>query len=287
MKRILVTAALIASAGLTTTAGAADLEEYASGPVVERTPVEFGSGWYLRGDIGFNLNGHMKEGGYANGTDEQRFTMDDVMTFGVGVGYHVNDMFRIEGTFETLFDGSSDNTHSIASTNCPVVISTDSGPIDDFADNCLGSDSGEYHANVAMLNGYFDLGSFGNFQPYVGGGIGIARVRWWDETGSITCVPVHADVATETCVAKGTTDQPVPNEPVSFQGTKATGIDYQFAYSAMAGFGYRLTDNITLDANYRFLSTGADAINYSNGSHIGDGGFGVHQVRAGLRWELW
>ena len=147
--------------------------------------------------------------------------------------------------------------------------------------------SGVCHSDIHIQDGYFDLGSFGNFQPYVGGGIGIARVRWRDETGAITCVPVHADVATETCVAKGTTDQPVPNEPVSFQGTKATGIDYQFAYSAMAGFGYRLTDNITLDANYRFLSTGADAINYSNGSHIGDGGFGVHQVRAGLRWELW
>src|SRR5690606_34318945 len=55
----------------------------------EWVPVEIGSGWYLRGDVSYNLARPIQELSFGGrSTVHTRFGGD------VGIGYHLNDNFR-------------------------------------------------------------------------------------------------------------------------------------------------------------------------------------------------
>ena len=58
-------------------------------------PYEFGSGWYLRGDIGYKVygspNAHFDVAGYGNMIDTN---LSDTGVAGVGFGYEWNEWFR-------------------------------------------------------------------------------------------------------------------------------------------------------------------------------------------------
>ena len=256
------------------------------------TSVEYGSGWYLRGDIGLSFNGHMKDGTSSDllGSRDD-FDIDDVMDFSVGFGYRINDSFRLEGSLEQVLSGESKQTLSIDTSNCPTdqLLDPESARTIGVAQGCLETDAAVYESTVLMLSGYYDLPKMGKFEPYIGAGIGVARIEWSEEVDAITCVPRDPSVFAEACIASGGLQQPKDGEITTYGGTQATGIDYRLAYSVGAGVGYRITDQILVDANYRYLSTGAGDIDYdaSGAGHFANNGFGVHQVRVGLRYELW
>ena len=92
---------------------AADMPEtpYVPAPV----PYEFGSGWYLRGDIGYKVygspNAHFDVAGYGNMTGEN---LSDTGLAGVGFGYKWNDWFRTDVTLDYEWPG---NFHG--RLNCP------------------------------------------------------------------------------------------------------------------------------------------------------------------------
>ena len=75
-----------------------------------------------------------------------------------------------------------------------------------------------------MFNGYFDIPTKTAFRPYVGAGMGIARVRGkvhWGATGS-----------------------------------RSARRENEFAWQVGGGFGYNMTKNLTLDVGYRFVNNG-------------------------------
>jgi opacity protein-like surface antigen len=78
-----------------------------------------------------------------------------------------------------------------------------------------------------MFNGYADLGTWWGMTPYVGGGLGAARVAtfWY------TTIPV----------------QPEAVPPAH---------SWHSAWAAMAGFSHNLTDNLLLDVGYRHIDLG-------------------------------
>lgn len=81
--------------------------------------------------------------------------LDDGALAGVGLGYHVNEAFRVDLTY----------THRAGN--------------DLAAGDSIG---GNYHSDIksdaVMVSGYYDLPvSVGKFKPYVGAGIGWARNR--------------------------------------------------------------------------------------------------------------
>ena len=88
----------------------------------------------------------------------------------------------------------------------------------------LAGSKGEAKSDAFMLNGYYDINTNSAFVPYLGGGIGMAKVKF-DDFG-VDAIP---DVLND-------------NES-------------QFAYQFMAGGEYRFADTWGLFAEYRYFAT--------------------------------
>jgi opacity protein-like surface antigen len=116
-------------------------------------------------------------------------------------------------------------------------------------------------AVTVMLNGYYDFGTWHSVTPYLGAGVGAAYL--------------------ETYKYRTTDGQ-------NFSGDGRTN----FAWNVMAGAAVDVTDEIKLDANYRFLSLGEarTASHYHNGSSstnpVRYEDLYAHEFRVGLRYDL-
>jgi opacity protein-like surface antigen len=127
-----------------------------------------------------------------------------------------------------------------------------------------------------MANGYVDLGTYVGFTPYVGAGAGMSYVSWHDLNDTTYCVDGGAVCAS----------------PDAVGSTSHGGDDgWRFTYALMAGFAYDITKNFKLDLGYKYRSIdGGDMFGWDSGETFGDGSHGnidTHEVRLGLRYELW
>lgn len=133
-------------------AHAADMPDlgYAPAPVQE-----FGSNWYLRGDVGYAMNQSptLAAGNtYFAPVDLYDTSMDDSWTIGGGFGVKATPWLRLDFTFD--YRAESDFSGTIG----PYTIS---GAFDNW---------------TLLANAYFDLGTWNGITPYVGGGIGAASI---------------------------------------------------------------------------------------------------------------
>src|SRR5690348_9624737 len=125
---IRTTLALLASAGAAFAADMSGSAYYGSAPV----PYEFGSGWYLRGDIGYKIYGkpdaHFDVAGYGNMIDE---SLSNTGVAGVGFGYQWNEWFRTDVTLDYEWPG-----HFHGQLHCPSPCTAAPDPeySDEFAD---------------------------------------------------------------------------------------------------------------------------------------------------------
>lgn len=321
MKRLVLNSTVAVFALLT--AGNALANDYNSGivtksPGSEFTQVEFGSGWYLRGDISYNIRGESE-------TSQTLLTTPSGETFGVeadyddsigariGAGYYVSPNIRIEATAESIFNSTFSGLSSRGFAGSRVVEVQEANPADpanpiitpdtvffDDSGNVTGSTAGayqrvvgnranpisgseelqaEYSAFSLMLNGYIDLPSVGAVTPYVGGGIGYGRISY-NQTRTLRCVPSGAE---EACAfPPGAAGAETEQELTRNEEYWAPG------YSLTAGASYRMNDRTSLDVNYSFTDfAGGDDIVYEDGTAIADEGFQLHQVRAGIRYDIW
>ncbi len=126
---------------------------------------------------------------------------------------------------------------------------------------CTSTDSSSYSALLLMANAYVDLGTFKGITPYVGAGIGGAYVKWDD---------LRNTIGEDSWVHKG-------------------AKEWRFAWSLMAGASYCLTQNLQLDAGYRYTRIAGGRMFEESGIGVGPGfddGFNVHEARAGLRYSF-
>lgn len=255
--------------GIVAPAGAAD---YESLPVFrdapQYVPVEVGSGWYLRGDVGYSANtkprGDYTYRTYDAGTYSSHTSgsadLSDEFTFGLGVGYSFTDMLRADVTVSRL---SSDFS---GSGPCNVALGPD----------CRTEGESELTAYAALANAYVDLGTFVGFTPYVGAGAGYTYLNWDDVQSSNYCGGVP-------CAA---------NPGATHPGES----DWRFTYALMAGVAYDVSDNMKVDLGYRYMKIddgdmfgwdSASAAEGARGIQGRDSGFSTHEIRVGLRYELW
>lgn len=299
MKRIVACSIIAFAAMLSGQVLAADYGNPVFNPEVSRefTPVEFGSGWYLRGDIAWNKHGR-SETGAGNiagiGGDYLAYTYNDALSLRGGFGFQVTPNIRLEATAEHLMSSEFSNTVAASFAGSRDVTWVDGGgnTINDkiYFDrhgNIIGSDSGSYPgANTVaisgteavdasysgqafMINGYFDLPTMGRFTPYVGAGGGLGRIHYTESR-----TPSCEAAAGETCM-----------------GVVATNYEKTYwspAWAVHAGTAVQLSQNLALDVGYTYLNIGSGPeINYADGTAIDPSGISIHQVRAGLRYQLW
>jgi len=211
-------------------AGAADYDPpIAIDEAPEYVPVEVGSGWYLRGDVGYNVTKSPYDFTLF-GTESDSTSI----TGSVGAGYHFSDFLRGELNFGFL------GTDSFNASDVDTTVSL------------------KNKAWSGMANVYADLGTVAGFTPYVGGGVGLI---YSSQRVSIDDVDPTLD----------------------FYSRDA---QYKVAYSVGAGVAYRVAQNTSIDVGYQYLS--APDLEYMDFSTFTTKkGVDYHQVKVGLRYDLW
>ena len=266
---------ILAAATLGAMASSALAADVIAPPVIAAPVIEeikpFG-GWYIRGDIGYAFAEAREEGKKkratgcptAAGCSPNGVALDpldpfggetefeDMVSVGGGVGYQLNEFLRADITATGYFDGET-------------VIRGDS--LDPL--NTGTTTIGEFDALVLMANAYVDFGTYAGITPYVGAGVGFASID-------------YDDVTTESI---DFTDQPLTTENVGEE-------ELRLAWSLAAGASYDVSDNVALDAGYRFTRiregeiAALDPLGFGDPQRVKDGGVDLHEVRVGARYKF-
>jgi opacity protein-like surface antigen len=265
MRKTMVFAIAIGAAGLFgSTAQGADMG-YPPPPV---PVIQDYSGWYLRGDVGvgsqhFNDFGHTQTNPNfiwpASWRIDQK-DLGDVSMFGIGAGYQFNSWFRADVTGEYR---SAARFKTIGSYTdfCPGGV------------RCFDLNEGDHQASVVLANAYLDLGTWWNFTPFVGVGVGGARhtITGFTDIGLIS------------------------DGSAGFGYAMADKTAWNFAWAFHAGLAYNLTHNVKLEMSYRYLDMGTvdtSIINCAAAGCAGNGprayysltDFTSQDFRLGMRW---
>jgi opacity protein-like surface antigen len=253
----------IAAGAVTMLSQAAFAADMAIAPPPAYAPavVEDFGGWYLRGDIGFS---NQRVDRLNNALDTtltssvQTNNFNTAGIFGLGVGYKVNNWFRADITGEyrgnSQFLGKDVNTF-------PGGVGTDT-----------------YHGTksewVVLGNAYVDLGTWWCITPFIGAGVGGARVS-----------------------IANFTDAGITNIGGLVSPSVAFGDNmskWNFAWAAHAGLAYKVTPSFTVELAYRYLDMGdgltGDLRTFDGTNAINNPmtfkNITSHDLKLGVRWDL-
>ena len=240
-------------------------------------PADFG-GWYLRGDIGFS-NQSVKSVRKSDPTAysqvdslSQTTNFDTAGIFDIGVGYRFNSWFRMDVTGQ--YRGSS----NFKGTD--LFHAYQYG----FPYNGIDNYSASKSEFVVLANAYVDLGTWWCVTPFIGAGVGAARINInnMTDTGS-TNIYVNPNVFPY--VANSGT---YPS-----YATAANGSKWNFAWAAHAGLAYHVTPNVTLELAYSYVDLGSGVTGsissytgYNAGNVFKFNDITSHDVKLGVRWDL-
>ena len=217
-------------------AQAADMPGYPLPPPQSQSRtslIDANSGWYLRGDLGahWGLITGAESASPPNPIDN---SLGSGMTASLGAGIK-SSWLRTDVTIDYASPVKYQGTVAAA-----------------------GDTTAKIQATTALLNGYFDLGTWYRITPYIGGGAGVAYARVSDYVG--TAAP-----------------------PASGEAAKNR---WNFAWAGMAGVAYPISRNMMVDVGYRYLnignlSSGSDAFAATTFKNVA-----AHELRVGLRWSF-
>jgi outer membrane protein OmpA-like peptidoglycan-associated protein len=117
-----------------------------------------------------------------------------------------------------------------------------------------GTANGDTNAWSLMLNGLYDVNTGTSFTPYIGAGLGLARVKFDDVT-----------------VPGGT--------------TRIDDSDTTFAYQGLLGIAYTLAPQWKIDLGYRYFVAHDPEFNASTGAKV-ESEYRSHTVLLALRYEF-
>jgi opacity protein-like surface antigen len=260
MFRLNLLSATAVAVVIATGAHAADMPVY-----YEPEPQQEYSSWYLRGDIGatFQISDDLDSpyfdviadlGGTVHLFDSE---WAPSWFIGGGVGYRINDSWRVDVTGEYRFASDFSANDAYDSDN--------DGTMDGTNDY-----DGKKEEAVFLFNAYYDFESWGMVTPYVGAGVGAAWIKISDftDTNGITGGFGLSD-STET---------------------------WNFAAALYAGATVDLNEKLKLDFGYRFLYMGdaktedllaLDGSNDIDGNTFHFDNIMSHDLKVGLRYAFY
>jgi opacity protein-like surface antigen len=270
MRSVKTVVAAGAASLLSSVAFAADMPSIMPPPPMAYAPppIEDFGGWYLRGDIGFSNQKtsnvlDTNAAAYNNVAVSQTSGFGSAGIFGGGVGYRFNNWFRADVTGQ--YRGNSNFTG--------LDVITGTGPLAGF----VGTDS--YTATKSELlflaNVYADLGTWWCITPFVGAGVGTARVS----VGNFTDTGDFINAGLQ-------------NHSFNYAGSAS---QWNFAWALHAGLAYKVSPGLTLELAYSYTDlgkglTGAtssfDQVTNTTHAPFSFNNITSSDVMLGLRWEL-
>lgn len=290
--------ALAIFAALPMAGPAALAADFLEAPELVETQVEYGTGWYLRGDIGIGYEGTHRETQQSNplpGTSIQRVeadTTDTVLGVGVAAGYRFSPNFRADLSYSYFAESETSQRNTIVAADpatLPAPCGTGEALRNDTIvplpiENCITENQTSYFLQSFMATGYYDFsGSFAGFRPFVGAGIGLVRNQYTATFNDVTCTAA----SDQRC---GPTDGGVADfgEAYTQQGSRNNGTAYHGAFSLTAGLSYEVSENLFLDTSYSYMHMFEDPLaGGSNGIQAANIPTDFHMVKVGLRLEIW
>ncbi len=201
-------------------------------------PIEKNS-YYLRADLGTSSALKLKGGNYDN-DKVKRATV-----YSLGVGKYLSNKFR------------TDLSASIRNYK--------------LKGNSTSSISQKIQSLAVMINGYYDIATFGRFIPYLSAGVGLAN----NKAGTLTINSSSGGSSYTTTLTKKSTNN--------------------LAWQVGAGSAIKLTNKIDLDLNYKFMDmgkvkTGSGSTTYSNNTtepaSAGNSKLRTHEFSIGARYNF-
>lgn len=292
-----VTVAAALGAFLGPSAEAADMPFLPPPAPLADEPVEFATGWYLRGDVGFasvasptiiaDLINSNKNVGAVSG--------------GLGAGYQYNSWLRTE----VALDRSVFRPNAIGGqiwcpySNHPLTSAdgkTKLGYGVDPAETCFPRSSANLTRTTGLFNAYIDLGNWYGITPYIGAGVGVSYLR---SNGALNYYktadgsPYAADLSPADgypliWVSKWTGNPVFPQPGVAFAqqywDRSLSKSSWKFAWNLLAGFSYDLAQNMKIDVGYRYLNAGKYVgLPSFTGASAATTNLVSHEVRLGVR----
>ncbi len=147
-------------------AQAADMPFASAAPPLVQQPVELGTGWYLRGDLGFVSEKAVTLDADLSASQKRRAHYDVT----AGFGYKFNNWLRADVTYDWR-NAVRVNQFGTA----PCVTDITNGVVTNASCSVAANTSLKQHAVLA--NGYVDLGNWSGLSPYIGAGVGVATLR--------------------------------------------------------------------------------------------------------------
>lgn len=267
--------ALVAGFAIPNYAQAADL--LLDPPVIEipEVAVQSRSGWYLRGDITYDFRASEGARYYPAAAMFTDVSLEDSWDVGFGLGYQINDNFRVDVTGEYVFGSEWRGISTDSNFVCAGMSTAGGGSVTDGSEpgSCVSVDTANVSAFKLLANGYLDIGNFSGITPYIGAGIGGAYVMYDDfqQVQSAEFIACCAALEDSTVAHKGLNS-------------------WRFAYALHAGVSYEMSRDWKLDFGYSYSDiAGGPMANYINVDQpqAYDKGFTEHVIRAGIRYQIW
>ncbi|MGM4926379.1 outer membrane protein [Tardiphaga sp. 804_B3_N1_9] len=253
---------------------AADMPIAPSPQMYAPPPVEDFGGWYLRGDIGFSnqrvKNIEMGDGRNANLLSLQQTTaFDTAGIFQLGVGYQFNNWFRGDITGQYRGNSNFKGTDHVTFPSSGLV----------------GTGVNNYNATksewVVMANGYVDLGTWWCVTPFVGAGVGMARVNIGNYTDN---------GAINVGSAGGV---PFIGGPFPSYASAPAASKWNFAWALHTGLAYKVNPAMTVELGYSYMNLGDGQTGpvstydgFTRGVAMQFKDITSHDLKLGVRWNL-
>ncbi|MER9834189.1 porin family protein [Mesorhizobium sp. M0145] len=172
---------------------------------------------------------------------------EDPIFASIGFGYHFNDYLRADLNVGYLPGNKIDVGYNDGTTVASATLKN--------------------YAFSGILNGYVDLGTYVGITPYLGAGVGILQSK-------------------RRLSASYFTDNADPTDDFVLRDDKT---QYSFAYTLNAGLAYQVSKNVSVDLGYQYFS--APDAEYVTAESLTSfpirKGINNHQVKVGLRYDLW
>jgi opacity protein-like surface antigen len=254
--RLTIPVLALAAMAATGTARAADYSQPMPQPqpvYIQQPQIEaVSSNWYLRGDIGVSAQRSYTLDYVRNPLNTVDFNFvskssSDSYFIGGGVGYEFNNWLRFDATAEYR---AKQRVYAF-------------GQYQIGGGTFLDTYEGYISSYVFLANAYVDLGTWNCFTPFVGFGVGGARVTMNNLT----------DI----------------NPSLAGYGLGRNPSEWHFAWALHAGLAYNVSKTFKIELAYRYLDYGSitdtiDCANTCNPDQYKFGKLSSHDVKIGFRW---
>jgi opacity protein-like surface antigen len=286
---VLAVATPAAAADMKGEYGARAVGSYPAVPVPAPIPIPDSFNWYVRGDAGYSLKstGNVSASGIPQVTISGPGDHDGPFSGSLGFGRYITPSLRAEFGLDLRNNQTIGKGKGYAFTRT-VVTDPIAGSTDTHTFQADRQDTTNLGSQTFMANLYYDVKTGSRFTPYVGAGAGVSLAtikRNFSETAQ--CVSTVDSTGTFTGPGCSGSEPPLP--PAS--GRKVENA-WGPAFALMAGTSVDLTTGVKFDAGYRMMWQGSTP-SIAMGSVMGDiskisaGARTDHELRMGLRWDIW